>query len=69
MKNDIRSQQVIRAVTQARHTYFISRSTIDREFFRRRYMSLGAVVLDGSETMEMRQEALEAMHRLQLTLG
>lgn len=68
MKNEIELHQVIRTVAMARHTYLMSKTVLDREVFRRWYILLGTIVHDESEMMERRQKALDAMHRLQLSL-
>lgn len=68
MKNEIELHQVIRMVAMARHTYLMLKTVPDREVFRHWYMLLGTIVHDESEMMERRQEALDAMQRLQLSL-
>ncbi|EHN6806655.1 hypothetical protein KJJ67_004465 [Salmonella enterica] len=68
MKYEIELHQLICTVATARHTYHVSKTVLDREVFRRWYMLLGTIVHDESEMMERRQKALDAMHRLQLTL-
>lgn len=62
-------QQCIHTTAQARHNYLISKDIIDREVYRCWYMWLGTIAFDESETMELRQEALDAMHRLQMSLS
>ncbi|UYP73340.1 hypothetical protein [Pantoea dispersa] len=67
MYNADRLLLLIRQVTQQRERFIQTGSALHRIFFTDGYMLLGRITQDVSQSPEIRDKALEAMHRLALS--
>ncbi|QTO53804.1 hypothetical protein J8I88_14920 [Duffyella gerundensis] len=66
MYNADRLQLLIRQVTQQRERFIQTGAALHRIFFIDGYILLGRITQDVSQSPEIRDKALEAMHQLAL---
>lgn len=66
MKTDISLQQRICRMAQARHNYLMTGFFLERMAFEKDYRALWRITQDYSQRIDVREEALRAMHRLSL---